>query len=569
MPIRHAALRAFKVVFCLAGLATISASALAANRVVQSRGADPNLDYASLIQVGPWDDRNYALTLADIAVLSADETSAKDPVPAFFRVEMRRANPGLQKSGPAQYPRSALQRFLIKHHGYLINGRLYHDVRLDENRNYEVILRDGVTEKQYTKSMLATEIRVSGPAHGGAETAIAINPANTTLVVAGSNGPGGGQKMWYSSNSGSSWTQSAPLTGSAICCDPTVAWSGDGTIAYSATLGNGVYVYRSLDNGATWSAPVIVPTTDGNVDKEYLHVDTEPTSPHYENVYVCWHLNNVQKFSRSVDSGVSFSTPVTFGSGSSDRGIGCDVTTDSSGNIYYLYPVTSARTISLLKSTDGGLTFAPRSTVANTQGSFDFPIPAMPIRRAFIYASADVDLSNSPYRDTIYVAYTDTTGAESGVPENNHARIQVAYSRDGGASWQVRTPHSTSDANTVDRFHPWMKVDNNGRVHVVFYDTINNPARTGVDYYYSYSENGGDGWSTPTRLTSINMPKPTNSFEWGDYNGMDMVLSQALGIYTDNRDEGDGSGITRDAYAVGDFAVTGGISDVIFANGFD
>lgn len=566
---RNAALRPFAVLLWTACLMAVSASALAANRVVQSRGADQNLDYATLIQVGPWDDRNYALTLADVAVLSDDETSAKDPVPAFFRVELRRANPGLQTRGPAQYPRSALQRFQIKYHGYLINGRLYHDLRLDENGNYEVILRDGVTERQYAKSVLATEIRVSGPAHGGAETAIAINPTNTTLVVAGSNGPGGGQKMWYSSNSGSSWTQSAPLTGSAICCDPTVAWSGDGTIAYSATLGNGVYVYRSLDSGATWSAPVIVPTTDGNVDKEYLHVDTEPTSPHYENVYVCWHLNNVQKFSRSVDAGVSFGTPVTFGSGASDRGIGCDITTDSDGNIYYLYPVTSARTISLLKSTDGGVTFAPRSTVTSTQGSFDFPIPAMPVRRAFIYASADVDLSNSAYRNTIYVAYTDTTGPESATPENNHARIQVAYSRDGGASWQVRTPHATSDANTVDRFHPWMKVDNNGRVHVVFYDTINNPARTGVDYYYSYSENGGDGWSTPTRLTSINMPKPTNSFEWGDYNGMDMVLSQALGIYTDNRDEGDGSGITRDAYAVGDFAVTGGISDVIFANGFD
>ena len=569
MPLRSAALRAFSMLFSFACLAAIHASAFAANRVVQSRGADPNLDYASLVAVGPWDDRNYSLKLADIAVLSDDETSARDPVPAFFRVELRRANPGLQTSGPAQYPRSALQRFLIKHHGYLINGRLYHDLKLDAEGNYEVILKDGVTENQYAKSVLATEIRVSGPAHGAAETAIAINPANTTLVVAGSNGPSGGQKMWYSSDSGASWTQSAPLTGSGICCDPTVAWAGDGSIAYSATLGNGVYVYRSLDNGATWSAPVIVPTTDGNVDKEYLHVDTEPTSPYYENVYVCWHLNNVQKFSRSIDSGVSFQTPVTFGSSSTDRGIGCDVTTDSSGNIYYLYPVTSARTISLLKSSDGGVTFAPRSTVTSTQGSFDFPIPAMPIRRAFIYVSADVDLSDSAYRDTIYVAYTDTTGPESATPANNHSRIQVAYSRDGGATWQVRTPHSTTDANTVDRFHPWMKVDDNGRVHVVFYDTINNAERTGVDYYYSYSENGGDGWSTPTRLTSINMPKPTNSFEWGDYNGMDMILSQALGIYTDNRDEGDGSGISRDAYAVGDFAVTGGISDVIFADGFD
>ena len=475
MPVRNAAFRIFTLLLVVILFMPMGSGASAANRVVQSRGADQNLDYASLVAVGPWDDRNYALKLADIAELSDDETSAKDPIPAFFRVELRRANPGLQTSGPAQYPRSALQRFLIRHHGYLINGRLYHDLQLDANGNYEVVLKQGVTEAQYAKSMLATEIRVSGPTHGAAETAIAINPANTTLVVAGSNGPGGGQKMWYSSNSGTSWTQSAALTGSGICCDPTVAWSGDGTIAYSATLGNGVYVYRSLDNGANWSAPVIVPTTDGNVDKEYLHVDTEPTSPHYENVYVCWHLNNVQKFSRSVDAGISFGTPVTFGSGSADRGIGCDVTSDSGGNVYYLYPVTSARTISLLKSSDGGVTFAPRLTVANTQGSFDFPIPAMPVRRAFIYASADVDLSDSAYRDTIYVAYTDTTGAESGVPENNHARIQVAYSRDAGATWQVRTPHSTSDANTVDRFHPWMKVDSNGRVHCCFYDTSPTP----------------------------------------------------------------------------------------------
>src|SRR5690606_39820032 len=99
------------------------------------------------------------------------ETSARDPVPAFFRVELRRANPGLRTSGPAQYPRSALQRFLIKHHGYLINGRLYHDLKLDAEGNYEVILKDGVTENQYAKSVLATEIRVSGPAHGAAETA--------------------------------------------------------------------------------------------------------------------------------------------------------------------------------------------------------------------------------------------------------------------------------------------------------------------------------------------------------------------------------------------------------------
>ncbi len=540
----------------------------ATNAVDASRGADAAVDYAALARIGPWDDRNYQLTPADIALLSPDEASADDLIPAFFRVELRRANPELPTTGPAQYPRSAFQRFKNKYYGYLINGRLYRELRLDANGDFEVVLKHGQTEKQYLKALLATEIRVNNPQHGDAESAIAINPANTQRVIAGTNG-GTGQSMWYSSNGGTSWTKTPELTGTSICCDPTVAWSGTGAVAYSATLGDGVYVYRSTDFGQTWGTNVVVPTTNSNVDKEYLHVDTQPLSPHFEKVYICWHLSNVQKFSRSTDLGLTFSTPLTFTG--NPTGIGCDITSDSGGNVYYFYPATSTRQIILKKSTDGGATFATPVVVASTQGSFDFPIPAMPVRRAFIYTSADVDLSQSSFRNTIYVAYTDSTALDvNGDPNANHARIQVAYSRDGGTQWTVRTPHATADANTVDRFHPWLKVDNNGRVHVVFYDTRNSGAglRNGVDFFYSYSETGGDTWSAATRLTTLNMTPANDGFEWGDYNGMDMALTKALGIYTDRRDESDGSGVTVDAYAVDAFAVTGAL-DGLFGNGFE
>lgn len=546
----------------------LTGGAQAANRVDPARGVDPTVDYAALMHIGPWDDRNYQLTADDLALLSPDERSARDPVPAFFRVELRRGNPGLRRSGRAQYPRSALQRFERKYHGYLIDGRIYRGIQRLDDGSFEVLLVKGRTEAQYTQAMLATETRVSGPAHGDAETAIAVNPANTNRVIAGSNDVSAGQNMWYSADGGSTWSAAGALAGANICCDPTVAWSGTGTRAYTATLGNGVYVYRSTDNGQTWSTNVTVPTTNVNVDKEYLHVDTQAGSPFFENVYVCWHLNNVQKFSRSTDLGVTFSSPLTFNS--APTGIGCDLTSDSSGNVYYFYPADGTQQILVMKSTNGGTSFAAPVVVAATQGSFDFPIPAISTRHAFIYTSADVDLSNSAFRNTLYVAFTDSTAATGGTAANNHARIQVAYSRDAGATWQVRTPHATADANTVDRFHPWMKVDNNGRVHVVFYDTRNSAGRTGVDFYYSYSETGGDTWTAPTRLTSITMPKPGDSFEWGDYNGLDMVLTKALGIYTDNRSE-DAGGNSVDAYATGDFAVTGPLpaANAIFANGFE
>ena len=554
-------------------LTVLSCNALpAVNAVTASRGADPAVDYAALARIAPWDDRNYQLTQADVALLSPDESSADDLVPAFFRVELRRANPELPTSGEAQYPRSAFQRFKQKYYGYLINGRVYSELRLDDNGDFEVVLERGKTEKQYLKALLATEIRINSPEHGDAESAIAINPLNTQRVIAGTNGGAGGQSMWYSANGGSSWTRASNLTGANICCDPTVAWSGTAAIAYTATLGNGVYVYRSIDNGQSWGTNVVVPTTNGSVDKEYLHVDTQPLSPHFEKVYICWHLSNVQKFSRSTDLGLTFSTPLTFTG--NPTGIGCDLTSDSSGSVYYFYPATDTRQIILKKSTDGGASFATPVVVATTQGSFDFPIPAMPVRRVFMYTSADVDLSQSSFRNTIYVAYTDSTALDVNTdPTANHARVQVAYSRDGGAQWTVRTPHAIADANTVDRFHPWLKVDNNGRVHVVFYDTRNSAAgtRTGVDFYYSYSETGGDTWSAPTRLTTLNMLPATDGFEWGDYNGMDMQLTKALGIYTDRRDEADGQGLTVDAYATDAFAVIGALpaANGVFANGFE
>jgi hypothetical protein len=112
----------------------------------------------------------------------------------------------------------------------------------------------------------------------------------------------------------------------------------------------------------------------------------------------------------------------------------------------------------------------------------------------------------------------------------------------------VKTPHSTSDIDTVDRFHPWLAVDSLGYVHVIFYDTRQHASRTKVDIYHSVSTNGGANWSTPERLTSVTSPAADDGFEFGDYNGHDVVGNLAISIYTDNRIEGGGSADSIDVY---------------------
>ena len=519
----------------------------------ESKGVDANVDYAKLTAIGPWDDRNYALTAADLAVLSPHETDSHDPTPAFFRVWMRKdamanGHP-LPTSGPDQYPRSAVNVFLAKFEGLQIDGKIYRGINRIEGNTFEVFDEEELEEMGQTwPKFFSGEVKITTPV-GAEETAISVNPVNTNYVIAGSNGPGSGQKMWRSTDGGQTWSGAISLTGST-CCDASVGWSTDGLIAYTSTLINcgsscGVAFYRSTDKGLTWTQSATLVASGS--DKEYLHVDSFPGSPYKDNIYVSWHQSNVQKFARSTDKGLTFSTPQTLDS--AFLGIGSDIASDKLGNVYYFFPSTGGSQIRMVKSTDGGATFAASGVkVAATQASFDFPLPSMSTRNAFIYVAADADLSNGPYANSIYVAWPDTYGPE-GTVSTNHARVQVGYSRDGGATWTVTTPHPTSDGQTVDRYQQWMKVDEYGRVHVVYYDTRHSANRTGVDVYYSVSLDGAQTWETPRRLTTATSLKLNTSMEWGDYNGMDMAMNDIIAIYTDNR-----TNTTGDVWGIAGFA---------------
>lgn len=127
------------------------AQPLKGQEVTQSKGVDSTIVYESLKKFGPWDDRNYQLTAEDLKLLAPNEEELGDPIPAFFRVLLRKNNPNLLKTGPAQYPRSALQIFLQNSGGYLINDTLYTEVRL-ENGLYVVLEKEGTEYNQWIKN---------------------------------------------------------------------------------------------------------------------------------------------------------------------------------------------------------------------------------------------------------------------------------------------------------------------------------------------------------------------------------------------------------------------------------
>ncbi len=544
----------------------------------RAKGVDIRVDYTRLDRYGVWDDRNYQLAAEDLAYLEGDRGGAGEVIPAFFRVYLRKANPALKKRN-LPYPRCALQVFKQLHGGFLIGGKVYDKLERSANGRLRVVLEDGVPEAEaMAQRFLAGDIRVTSPV-GAAESAVAINPADRNRVIAGSNGPGGGQRMHYSSDGGVSWSAAEALPGpGSTCCDPTVEWSSDGSLAYTATLGNcaascNVWFYRSSDNGQTWDDlesdtpgdPRRELTSSNISDKEYMHVDRHAGSVHQDNIYLTWHDDNILQFARSTDNGNTWSTPLSV-SGAGQDGIGSDIATDKSGNIYYFWPsfgllspdestpLLGDEKLFVRKSVDGGASFQAAVEIASTQAEFIFPIPSMDVRQVFVYTSADVDTTAGPYADRVYVSWTDSTAAANQFsdPATTHARIQVAHSSDGGATWTVTTPHETGDASTVDRWHQWLKVGSDGTVHLVFYDTRQSlPSRDSVDVYHSSSSDGGASWSAPVRLTAVSSPSLENSFEFGDYNGLDVLGTDLVAIYTDNRNEGGGAADSVDVYATG------------------
>jgi hypothetical protein len=512
--------------------------------IEQSRGVDQRVEYPSLIKFGPWDDRNYDLTLEDINLLHPKDQYLYR-VPAFFKVLKRKEF--IAEGTPLDdlYPREIHFEFYYRFGGLMQNGEIeltslgkyyYPDYM---NPQFPPGTRDATVP-------MAAPIEGEGPlAIGNNETSVEVNPANPLIVIAGSNG-GGGQNQNYSTDGGVTW-----ITGGVLpqtCCDPAIEYSVDGTVAYSATLGQSgglrATVFRSLNGGMTWQDRRDVST--GGSDKEFIHVDHSPASPHYDNVYLTWHQGNVMFFARSEDRALTWSTPVSFPS--LPRGIGSDITTDTAGNIYYFYPTLNRpgqQAILMLKSTDAGVTWNPPVEVALLSGRFDFAIPSMESRRAFIYVAADIDRNTN----RIWATWTDNTPASagpSGSAASNVAWIRVASSIDGGATWQLAaTPHAEPlppSTTAVDRYHPWMDVDDNGVVHLAFYDTRNTTNRTGVDFYYVASADNGATWVEETRVSAASSVNITNGQEWGDYNGLAVNAGQnnVVMTWTDNRIVGAG-----------------------------
>jgi hypothetical protein len=351
-----------------------------------------------------------------------------------------------------------------------------------------------------------------------------------------------------------------------FAADPVLAADSRGDF-YLATLGFNIsggffaddhmFLFKSMDGGSTFDLLHDLPDLEF-ADKEWIMVD-----PVTDALYLFWSdfiprsAGFVIVFRRSLDGGATFSEPVVI-SDPRFNAINANSSVGPSGELYVTW-FDFERRIFMNRSLDGGRTWLPRGMAVETgmryPATFDFH-PGLPTH--------DVDRSGGPHGGRLYVVWPDERFDVSD--------ILMKFSDNRGLTWSdpIRV-NDDSIGNGAAQHLPWVNVDGNGHVHVMFYDRRRDPTQQTHDTVLATSTDGGLSFGPNIRVSDGSFP----GFAF-DYYHMIVAGQEVHPIWSDARfgDEDvftqavpladfDGDGILNDGDGDGQYAshrCTGGLA---------
>ncbi|MHA2283885.1 MAG: sialidase family protein [Promethearchaeota archaeon] len=322
--------------------------------------------------------------------------------------------------------------------------------------------------------------------------------------------------------------------------DPALAVCPDGTFHYANLfeMTNGdsaLSVHSGQVAGTTinWGPPVIAITDSNNFyDKEYLVC--APNGDLYMSYtnFVQGIGNGQIEFVRSIDGGATWSAPLVLqaqenvvnqGSYPAAGPLEANPLQDQMVCVAWQRGWLDGNptdTIEVRCSANRGINFGPRVTAA-TFTSHAFQVPEGYNRdRVSDFPGIDIDRSEGPNSGTIYVAYQDDGGFL------DVRDVMLVNSQDGGATWSAPvTLNDNANRWRSDEFWPWVSVcQDDGTVGVLWYSN----QRGTTDVYLDISTDGSGG--TDAKVTEVSTDWTATSSDitpnFGDY--INLTCSQGV-----------------------------------------
>jgi len=339
------------------------------------------------------------------------------------------------------------------------------------------------------------------------EPSIAINPTNPDNLVIGVNNT----FFLPTFDGGNTWTGGKMFSSMGVWGDPSLAFDLDGNLYFAHLSGepplsgrwaDRIIIQKSTDGGLTWNDGTFTGLNRPKFeDKEWISVDMT-NSVYKNNLYVAWtefdtlwysHPSYKSRilFSRSTDAGESWNNAFEISDVEGDC-LDDDNTTEGAipaigpdGEIYIAW--AGPEGIVFDRSFDGGITFGDDIFVTEHVGGWGWGYEIEGIYGNGLPQTI-CDISNSPYRGTIYVLWADQ---RNGILNPD---ILLKKSTDKGITWS-ETKIVNNDNSSRPQFFPWMCIDPiTGIMYIVYYDR-RNTISTMTEVYVARSTDGGEIFS--------------------------------------------------------------------------
>lgn len=302
------------------------------------------------------------------------------------------------------------------------------------------------------------------------------------------------QAGWaWSADRGRSWTFPGVFTPGTFRSDPVLEADADGRFYYYSLKGNLLCdFFFSEDHGQSWTGP----RAAYGGDKQWFTIDRTDGAGR-GNIYASWALVSnpwgERVFIRSTNGGLSFSDPIvlrpapTWGT----------LTVDPDGVLYLAGNASYNEAVFVvyrsLDAWDAGVdpTFDSFTVfLGGRQDSGQRPNPGGLAGQLWIAANH----SDGPDRGDLYiVASVDPSGRD---PQDVH----FVRSNDMGESWTPPVRVNTDDRDAWQWFAT-MSTAPNGRIDVVWIESVSYDESNIGALTYAFSQDGGDTWSVPVTVS--------------------------------------------------------------------